>query len=172
MNSNLARDSPENESTCEPRHPPVKRSHILVTGGTGYIGSHTVVELLNAGHSVIVVDNFANSSPLALDAIRKISGRDFAFIEGDVADASVLDEAFGHLNLDWKQYVKIDPRYYRPTEVELLIGDATKAKEKLGWTPKYTLPELVKEMVHSDLELFRRNLLLKESGFAIKHQYE
>ena len=100
MNSNLARDSPENESTCEPRHPPVKRSHILVTGGTGYIGSHTVVELLNAGHSVIVVDNFANSSPLALDAIRKVSGRDFAFIEGDVADARVLDEAFGHQSVD------------------------------------------------------------------------
>jgi GDPmannose 4,6-dehydratase len=68
--------------------------------------------------------------------------------------------------------IKIDPRYYRPTEVELLIGDGTKAKEKLGWQPKYTLPELVKEMVQSDLDLFKRNLLLKESGFAIKHQYE
>ena len=68
--------------------------------------------------------------------------------------------------------VKIDPRYYRPTEVELLIGNASKAKEKLGWIPKYSLPELVKEMVQSDLELFKSNLLLKESGFTIKHQYE
>ncbi|MEO7292240.1 MAG: GDP-mannose 4,6-dehydratase, partial [Ginsengibacter sp.] len=68
--------------------------------------------------------------------------------------------------------IKIDSRYYRPTEVELLIGDASKAKEKLGWEPKYTLPELIKEMVQSDLELFKSNLLLKESGFAIKHQYE
>ena len=68
--------------------------------------------------------------------------------------------------------IKIDPRYYRPTEVELLIGDASKAAEKLGWKPKYTLPELVKEMVQSDLELFKRNLLLKESGFTVKHQYE
>ena len=68
--------------------------------------------------------------------------------------------------------IKIDPRYYRPTEVEMLIGDASKAAEKLGWKPKYTLPELVKEMVQSDLELFKRNLLLKESGFTIKHQYE
>jgi GDPmannose 4,6-dehydratase len=54
----------------------------------------------------------------------------------------------------------------------MLIGDASKAAEKLGWKPKYTLPELVKEMVQSDLELFKRNLLLKESGFTIKHQYE
>ncbi len=74
--------------------------HVLVTGGAGYIGSHTVVELLNADHSVIVVDNFANSSPLALDAIRKISGRDFSFIEGDAADSSVLDQAFGHRHVD------------------------------------------------------------------------
>ncbi len=68
--------------------------------------------------------------------------------------------------------IKVDTRYYRPTEVDLLIGDGTKAFEKLGWKPKYTLPELVKEMVQSDLELFKSNLLLKESGFAIKHQYE
>jgi UDP-glucose 4-epimerase len=77
-----------------------KHSHVLVTGGAGYIGSHTVVELLGAGHTVIVVDNFANSSPLALDAIRKISGRDFAFIEGDVADVGVLDQAFGYVPVD------------------------------------------------------------------------
>jgi GDPmannose 4,6-dehydratase len=68
--------------------------------------------------------------------------------------------------------VKVDPRYYRPTEVDLLIGDPTKAKQKLGWEAKYTLPELVKEMVESDVQLFRSDLLLKESGFDIKNQYE
>lgn len=68
--------------------------------------------------------------------------------------------------------IKIDPAYYRPTEVDLLIGDASKAFKILGWKPKYTLPQLVKEMVQSDLELFKSNLLLKESGFAIKDQYE
>lgn len=68
--------------------------------------------------------------------------------------------------------VKVDPRYYRPTEVELLIGDASKAKEKLGWQPTYSLDELAKEMVASDLELFKSDVLLKESGFAIKNQYE
>jgi GDPmannose 4,6-dehydratase len=55
-----------------------------------------------------------------------------------------------------KVVVKVDPRYYRPTEVDLLIGDPTKAKEKLGWQPKYTLPMLVKEMVESDVALFKK----------------
>jgi GDPmannose 4,6-dehydratase len=71
-----------------------------------------------------------------------------------------------------KIVVAVDPKYYRPTEVDLLIGDARKAKEKLGWKPKYDLPALVKEMVHADLELFSREKILKESGFEIKNQHE
>lgn len=63
-----------------------------------------------------------------------------------------LDLAFGHLNLDWEKYVKIDPRYYRPTEVELLIGDASKARKKLGWTPKMSFKELAVLMVNADLQ--------------------
>ncbi len=68
--------------------------------------------------------------------------------------------------------VAVDPRYYRPTEVELLIGDPTKSNTKLGWKPKYDLPMLVKEMVESDVELFIKEKLLQDSGFAIKNQYE
>jgi len=68
--------------------------------------------------------------------------------------------------------IKVDSRYYRPTEVDLLIGDATKAKEKLGWEPVYTLDKLAAEMVSADLELFKSEMLLKQSGFAIKNQYE
>ena len=68
--------------------------------------------------------------------------------------------------------VKVDPRYFRPTEVDLLIGDATKAKTKLGWIPKYDLAALVKEMVASDVELFSREKHLKESGFQIKNEFE
>ncbi len=68
--------------------------------------------------------------------------------------------------------VAVDPRYYRPTEVDLLIGDPTKAKTKLGWKPKYDLPTLVKEMVWADIELFRKDQLLKEAGFTIKNEYE
>ena len=68
--------------------------------------------------------------------------------------------------------VSIDPEYFRPTEVDLLIGDATKAKEKLGWTPKYDLHGLVKEMVASDTELFKRDLQLQKSGYKILKQAE
>ena len=71
-----------------------------------------------------------------------------------------------------KEVVAVDPRYYRPTEVELLIGDPSKAERQLGWKPKYDLGMLVKEMVESDIELFRREKLLKESGYAIRNQYE
>lgn len=68
--------------------------------------------------------------------------------------------------------VAVDPRYYRPTEVELLIGDPTKSKTKLGWKPKYDLQGLVTEMVKKDIELFRKNQLLKEAGFVVPNQYE
>ncbi|MFN0111895.1 MAG: GDP-mannose 4,6-dehydratase [Blastocatellia bacterium] len=63
----------------------------------------------------------------------------------------LLDEAFGHLGLDWQKHVEIDPRYFRPAEVDLLIGDATKAKTKLGWQPEITFRELVTRMVDADL---------------------
>lgn len=68
--------------------------------------------------------------------------------------------------------VKVDPAYYRPTEVELLIGDPTKAKEKLGWELKYDLDGLVKDMVQSDLELFRRDLYLQNGGHTTLNYHE
>lgn len=63
-----------------------------------------------------------------------------------------LEEAFGMIGKNWQDYVEIDPRYFRPAEVELLIGDATKAKQKLGWVPKTSFKELVRLMVHADLK--------------------
>lgn len=63
-----------------------------------------------------------------------------------------------------KEVIKIDPDYYRPTEVDLLVGDASKCREKLNWAPKYTLPQLVKEMVEADLKLFEREKYLREGG--------
>lgn len=68
--------------------------------------------------------------------------------------------------------VAVDPQYFRPTEVELLIGDNTKAKTRLGWEPQYSLQELVSEMVAADLELFKKNQLLREAGFEIKNEFE
>jgi GDPmannose 4,6-dehydratase len=67
-----------------------------------------------------------------------------------------VEAAFGHVNLDWKDYVKHDPRYERPAEADLLIGDAAKAKALLGWEPKVRFQELVRIMVDADVELFSR----------------
>jgi GDPmannose 4,6-dehydratase len=64
-----------------------------------------------------------------------------------------LDAAFGHAGLAWNEYVKIDERYFRPAEVDLLLGDASKAKAKLGWEPGVHFDELVQMMVDHDREL-------------------
>ncbi len=66
-----------------------------------------------------------------------------------------LELAFEHAGLDWKKHVEIDPRYFRPAEVDMLLGDATKARNKLGWQPRVSFPELVRMMVDADLELVR-----------------
>ena len=71
-----------------------------------------------------------------------------------------------------KEVVAVDATYFRPTEVDLLIGDPTKSKTKLGWVPKYDLPMLVNDMMTSDVRLFQREKLLKESGFDVNHQEE
>ena len=68
--------------------------------------------------------------------------------------------------------VKVDPAYFRPTEVDLLIGDPTKSKTKLGWQPKYDLKMLVEEMVSSDVKLFQRDIHLAEGGHKILRQAE
>ena len=71
-----------------------------------------------------------------------------------------------------KEILVIDPKYFRPTEVDLLIGDATKAKEKLGWVPEISLEQLVEEMMQSDLKLFKRDKYLKEGGHQTLNHFE
>jgi GDPmannose 4,6-dehydratase len=71
-----------------------------------------------------------------------------------------------------KQVLSIDKKYFRPTEVDLLIGDPTKAKEKLGWEPKTTLEELVDDMMSSDIQLFKKEIHLKEGGYKSMNYYE
>ena len=79
---------------------------------------------------------------------------DYAIATGETHTVrDFLDEAFGYLDVDWKKHVEIDPRYFRPAEVDLLIGDASKAREKLGWQPEVDFGGLVRMMVDADREL-------------------
>jgi len=75
-----------------------------------------------------------------------------------------LDEVFGYLDLDWHKYVEIDPRYYRPTEVDYLQGDPSKAKKVLGWQPKVTFKELAKLMTDADMKLAESEKILNDHG--------
>lgn len=77
------------------------------------------------------------------------------------------ERAFARVDLDYNDYVKIDPRYYRPAEVDLLLGDPTKAKEKLGWVPRVTFEGLVDMMVDADMEEARREKTLKDAGHEV-----
>lgn len=74
--------------------------------------------------------------------------------------------AFARAGLDWEKYVKIDPRYFRPTEVDHLCGDASKVREKLGWAPTVSFQQLVEMMVDADVELARQEHTLKTAGFG------
>lgn len=78
-----------------------------------------------------------------------------------------LEEAFGCLNLDWHDFVKFDSRYLRPTEVDLLCGDATRARTNLGWSPTVTMQQLCRMMIDSDYELAERERTLREAGHIV-----
>lgn len=100
-------------------------------------------------------------------------GAELEFKGSGVDEKGYIKSSTDPVNLPaGKEVVCIDPKYFRPTEVELLIGDPTKAKTKLGWEPKYDLAALVKEMMAADMELFRKNKLLKEAGFDVLKQHE
>jgi len=91
--------------------------------------------------------------------LQQEKGDDFVIATGETHSVQeFLVKAFGCADLDWKEYVKIDPRYYRPAEVDLLIGDAAKAKKVLGWEPKTTFAELVRIMVQADIDHLNRQL--------------
>ena len=91
---------------------------------------------------------------------------DYVIATGEVHSVrEFVEQTFAHLDLDWKQYVEIDSRYFRPAEVDLLSGDASKARRELGWEPKVTFTELVKLMVDYDLQLAKR-----EAGNALVNQ--
>jgi GDPmannose 4,6-dehydratase len=77
-----------------------------------------------------------------------------------------VQRVFAKLNLDYNKHVVVDKRYFRPTEVDVLLGDATKAKKILGWQPKVTFDKLVDMMIAADLELAKKEKTLLDAGFA------
>ncbi len=84
---------------------------------------------------------------------------DFVIATGETHSVrDFLDEAFGYAGLDWQQYVKIDQRYLRPTEVDLLQGDAAKARKRLGWKPRVTFSQLVRMMVDADMAYVKKEI--------------
>ncbi|MCC6758342.1 MAG: GDP-mannose 4,6-dehydratase [Candidatus Omnitrophica bacterium] len=91
--------------------------------------------------------------------LQQKKAQDYVIATGETHSVrEFLDEAFGYAGLDWKKYVKIDKRYLRPTEVDLLLGDSSKAQKELKWKPKVTFKQLVKMMVDADMALVDRQL--------------
>ena len=100
-------------------------------------------------------------------------GIELAFSGEGINETATVKDCSGNYALPiGKVVVKVDSRYFRPTEVDLLIGDASKAFEKLGWKPTYTLAELVKEMVASDVKSFTKHQILRSHGFEYTNEFE
>jgi GDPmannose 4,6-dehydratase len=108
---------------------------------------------------------------------KQFSVRDFVVAAGSLLDMQIewrgdgVDEV-GIDTVTGRQLVRVDPRYFRPTEVETLLGDATKARQKLGWTAEVSFPELVAEMVESDLDLAKRDALVAKEGYKVYSHHE
>ena len=103
------------------------------------------------------------------------SVRDFVFQAGKVLDMKIKWSGEGLEEVgywDNKVIIKVDPRYFRATEVETLLGDASKAKEKLGWQPKISFDKLVEEMMLSDLKIAEKNELINKHGYKVKNYFE
>jgi GDPmannose 4,6-dehydratase len=100
--------------------------------------------------------------------LQRQSPDDFVIATGKMISVRAFCElAFGHVGLDHRDFVEIDPRYFRPAEVDELLGDATKARQDLGWQPKVAVEQLAAMMVDHDLELARRERTLRDAGHSM-----
>jgi GDPmannose 4,6-dehydratase len=108
---------------------------------------------------------------------KQYSVRDFVVAAGTLLDMKIewKGEGIEEVGIDTasgKTLVKVDPRYFRPTEVETLLGDPTKARQKLGWSAEVTFPELVADMVESDLEVAKRDAMVAKEGYKVYSHHE
>ena len=118
---------------------------ILVTGGAGYIGSHTCVELLNNGYELVVIDNFSNSKPESIDSIKKITGKDFKFYNIDYLDKNLLEKVFQENNIDsvinFAGYKAVGESVEKP--IEYYINNVSGALILLDVMKKYNVKKFV-----------------------------
>jgi len=102
--------------------------------------------------------------------LQQPKGDDYVVATGEAHSVRELCErAFGHVGLDYRQHVEIDPRYFRPTEVDALLGDPSKAKRALGWSPRTSFPELVTLMMEADVKLAERERLAGAGPAISRH---
>jgi len=130
---------------------------VIATGVTTPIREFVKMAFAEMGCSMIFTGE-------GIDEIGIISAVDEALFEKMTGAKSV--------NIVGQEVINVDPKYFRPTEVELLIGDAEKAKTKLGWVPKYKLKDLVADMMQSDIRLMQKENYLKEGGYYTKNYFE
>lgn len=122
---------------------------VIATGTTTPVRDFVKMAFAHAGIEVA----FTGKDELEKAVVVAVSDPEIKLTEGDIV-------------------VEVDKRYFRPTEVDLLLGDATKAKQKLGWAPRYNLNGLIREMVEADIENFRKDVVLRESGYHTLRQFE
>jgi len=128
---------------------PQPEDYVVATGVTTSVRDFVKKAFLEAGIEI----TFRGEADQETAIVTRLLNKDIGLTEGD-------------------EVVSVDPRYYRPTEVDLLIGDASRAQQKLGWKPKYDLDALIREMVQSDIDHFKKERLLLDSGFRVRNQHE
>jgi GDPmannose 4,6-dehydratase len=141
---------------------PVAEDYVVATGTTTEVREFVRMSFQELGISV----DFSGTGQDEKGVITAIDANKYHSTTGIEPGAS------GKMAKVGQEVVAIDPRYFRPTEVELLIGDPSKANRQLGWKPKYDLAALVGEMVAADLAIFRKEKILLEHGFDVLQQFE
>lgn len=122
---------------------------VLVTGGAGYIGTHTCVELLNSGYDIVVVDNFDNSKPESLRRVREITGKDFKQIQADLLDRDRLEAVFRENQIEavihFAGLKAVGESVRLPLKVAVCYANPAKARERLGWAAERDLAQMCED---------------------------